>query len=162
MRPATPLAERIARYIYREPMSGCWLWTGSCTHNGYGQTNLHVARDVNKHIGAHVASWIVHNGDVPMGAHVLHKCDVRCCVNPSHLFLGDRSDNMQDCLAKGRFSSHGSPGETNPRATLTAAAVEKIRAEYVRGTTRQVDLAKKYGIGQSQISRVIRGEHWQS
>lgn len=31
------LPERIQKKIMPEPMSGCWLWTGSIDHKGYGK-----------------------------------------------------------------------------------------------------------------------------
>jgi len=35
---------------------------------------------------------------------VLHTCDNPPCGNDRHLFLGTQSDNMIDCLNKGRWS----------------------------------------------------------
>jgi hypothetical protein len=34
--------------------------------------------------------------------YVLHKCDVRNCINPDHLWIGSAADNNRDCAAKGR------------------------------------------------------------
>jgi hypothetical protein len=53
--------------------------------------------------GAHVVSYEIHNGRVPAGLRVLHRCDVGMCVNPSHLFIGTAKDNTADMIAKGRF-----------------------------------------------------------
>jgi len=39
------------------------------------------------------------------GKDVCHTCDVRLCCNPAHLFIGTRSDNVADCVAKGRYSN---------------------------------------------------------
>lgn len=78
--------------------SGCWLWKSTITIHGYGLHNYK-----RKRMAAHRVSWILHNGEIPQGLFVLHKCDVRSCVNPAHLFLGTQSDNMQDCIKKGRF-----------------------------------------------------------
>jgi hypothetical protein len=36
------------------------------------------------------------------GVDVCHTCDVRCCIEPHHLFNGTRLDNMQDAAKKGR------------------------------------------------------------
>jgi hypothetical protein len=35
---------------------------------------------------------------------VLHRCDVKACVRPDHLFLGNQSDNLSDAALKGRLA----------------------------------------------------------
>ena len=62
---------------------------------GYGATNGN---------SAHRLSYSAFNGVIPDGMCVLHRCDVPLCVNPAHLFLGTRLDNMQDCFMKGRYA----------------------------------------------------------
>ena len=83
--------------IERIPFSGCWLWTGSCMANGYGQIGYK-----GKNAYAHRVSWILHIGPIEPGMHVLHRCDVKNCVNPNHLFVGTADDNMKDMISKGR------------------------------------------------------------
>ena len=84
-----------------EPISGCWLWIKTTDHKGYA----HI-RNNGKILLGHRLAWELHNGPIPEGLRVLHHCDVRCCVNPYHLFLGTDSDNMKDCSRKGRLRGH--------------------------------------------------------
>ena len=81
-----------------EPNSGCWLWTASVDRVGYG----HIWLD-GKLKQSHRFMWELFNGSIPHGMKILHKCDVRSCVNPNHLFLGTQKENMQDCKKKGRI-----------------------------------------------------------
>jgi hypothetical protein len=96
----TSLLERFEAKIQPEPNSGCWLWDSSLTGGGYGTIGLGT-RAQGKEL-AHRVSWELFRGEIADGLWVLHKCDVRCCVNPDHLFLGTHSDNMRDCVAKNR------------------------------------------------------------
>lgn len=77
----------------------CWLWTGAKIHNGYGQCLVGK-----KLMVAHRFIYQFINQKVlPKDIYVCHKCDVRNCVNPKHLFEGTHQDNMDDGKAKKRF-----------------------------------------------------------
>lgn len=89
--------------------SGCWLWKGSKNHNGYGEVSYKHCHS--KRALAHRVSWAIHQGKIPDGLCVLHKCDVRNCVNPDHLFLGTQQDNLRDCYQKGRMRGWIKPGQ---------------------------------------------------
>jgi hypothetical protein len=79
------------------PSSGCWLWKGCKGKNIYGS-----AYKERRNIQAHRLSWELYRGPIPDGLQVLHRCDVRSCVNPEHLFIGTQSDNMADMYRKQR------------------------------------------------------------
>lgn len=83
-----------------EPNTGCLLWTETIRSNGYGAITFK-----NKPILSHRLSWQISFGQIPKGVSVLHKCDVRACVNPDHLFLGTQKDNILDMMFKNRFPS---------------------------------------------------------
>lgn len=75
----------------------CWLWTGFVNEDGYGVSYLKCVRNT-----CHRIAWILTNGPIPPKMSVLHKCDIRNCVNPEHLFLGTQKDNVQDMKLKKR------------------------------------------------------------
>ena len=75
----------------------CWLWTGAISSSGYGSFRIGE-----KNFKAHRQSYIMHTGQIPQSLEVCHSCDVRSCVNPEHLWLGTRSDNMKDMFSKNR------------------------------------------------------------
>lgn len=90
----------------------CWVWTAAVVGSrnpkykrigGYGAFG--VGGKVRR---AHRVSWELANGPIPDGALVCHSCDNRSCVRPSHLFIGDQSDNVHDMDAKGRRVNPGS------------------------------------------------------
>ena len=75
----------------------CWLWLGPRHRNGYGK-----AKWRGRTWRAHRLSWELFREPVPRGLQVCHRCDVRHCTNPEHLFVGTAKDNAQDREAKGR------------------------------------------------------------
>ena len=150
------------------PISGCWLWTASMMANGYGQLGYK-----GKNAYAHRVSWILHKGQIDDGLFVLHRCDVRCCVNPAHLFLGSAKDNMHDMISKGRQNFNWKQGkppgnkgkrssisrEKHGMAKLTDQNVAEIRRRYATGET-QKSLGIEFGVIQPHISRIVRNENW--
>jgi len=103
------LQSRFDKKYIPEPMSGCWLWTGSVNNSGYGQFTM-----FGRIVGAHRVSYELHNGVIGRDnkdktLHVLHKCDNPLCVNPDHLFIGTAKDNVTDMISKGRkkFAGRG-------------------------------------------------------
>ena len=132
-----------------EERNGCWLWDGDLKESGYG---LFCA--FGKKWAAHRASWMLFRGPIPDGLHVLHRCDVRNCVNPDHLWLGTHSENMQDMTAKGR--RRGPAGEAATWAILDEAKVREILASDEPGAA----LARRFGVGSTTIYAVRNGRTW--
>lgn len=80
--------------------AGCWLWQGNLSLKGYGQTNYRT-----KTIPIHRFMYkIVNKIELSTKQYVCHRCDVRNCCNPEHLFIGTQFDNMADSVRKGRHA----------------------------------------------------------
>jgi hypothetical protein len=133
----------------------CDEWPNARTRKGYGKL-----RRAGRYLLAHRDAWERKFGPIPDGLFVLHRCDNPPCRNTDHLFLGTNADNVADMISKGRKKWKSSPGEGNGRAVLSSEQVREIQTRYVRGATRQVDLAAEYGISQSQISNIVLGRSW--
>lgn len=146
------LRDKVLNGSIPEPNSGCWLWDHSYNPRGLGYGRLFDGRNRGWRT-AHRVSWEVFRGPIPDGMHVLHKCDVPICVNPNHLFLGTQADNNRDMFSKGR--AYDRRGHKNPRSKLSSEQVSLLRSMPKKN---QSLLAKQFGISQSSISRVQRGE----
>ena len=140
-----------------EPNSGCWLWLGSSSPDGYG---LVGKRQNNAPIYAHrVACEAVH-GEIPCGMYACHHCDNPSCVNPDHLYIGTPSENISDAYRRKRRSRTNSgtfpEGETHRNAKLNVDAVRFIRKSH-EGVA---SLGRRFGVSMSSISDVRAGRTW--
>ena len=127
--------------VVRIPWSGCWIWLGGLTPQGYGQVVGPWGREL-----VHRAFYEAFKGLLSGNLCVLHTCDVRCCVNPDHLYAGTLKDNMRDKINRNR-GNHIGP------ALFTADQVKEIRVLLDQGVS-QVDIATKFKCSQGTISNI--------
>jgi hypothetical protein len=100
---------------------------------------------------AHRLSWVFHRGPIPPGMVICHRCDTPACINPDHLFVGTQSDNIRDCMRKGRkWPVHG---DYNGHAKITDVDALAIMADNRTHTA----IAEAYGLHQSTVSRIKAG-----
>lgn len=144
--------ERFLSHVYPEPNTGCWLWA-ACTNKktGYGV----VGDKANDFGHAHRKSYFLFKGDFDRSMHVLHTCDVRCCVNPDHLYLGSNLDNSADKMRRGRQAN----GERIATSKLNVNQVLQIRIDKKLGISSR-EIGGKYGIARQNVNAIISRKHW--
>lgn len=128
----------------------CWIWRNSNKITGYGIINYQ-----GKAKSAHRYSYELFKGEIPKNHEICHTCDNRRCVNPEHLFLGSKTENMQDALKKGRFSL----GENHYQNKLSEKQVKEIRKEREKGRS-YIDIGKEYGISQESVYDIVKRRTW--
>src|SRR6266853_2921186 len=131
-----------ARIVEISDDDSCWLWKGKPNHNGYGRLTVN-RRDER----VHRIMYCLHYGPFDNERMVLHRCDNRLCVRPSHLFLGDAYENAKDRQKKGRTARWYGPQHHNSK--LTAKQVRFIRKAVKQGKFTQRYLAKYFGVHES-------------
>ncbi len=179
---ALSVEERFWSHVDIRGPDDCWPWMGSKS-KGYGR--FAVTRG--KQVGAHCFAYELVKGPIPPGLDVLHSCDFPPCCNPVHLWSGTHTDNMQDCVAKGRKAhicgeqhySHTHPerlargerhgwrthpesiprGERCGSAKLTETKVREIRRLFAVGTTK-IAIARLMGVCHATIRQIVFRKTW--
>lgn len=163
------LLRTLTRYRWRR-VGGCWLWTRACMPTGYGEQRFRGTTH-----NVHRLSWMLFKGPIPGRLHVLHRCDIRRCFNPDHLFLGTNQDNTNDKIAKGRMR-HGHVygddhparkhpetyiryGEEHPRARITWDVARQIRS-LSRGGVKHSDIATMLGVNRGSVYAIVNNQQW--
>lgn len=126
----------------------CWLWIGAINNKGYGLFRGKLA---------HRCAFEMYNGSIPDGLDVCHNCpngDNPKCVNPSHLFLGTRFQNMQDAIGKGRIPK----GSQKSQAKLTEEQVNAI-LKFPKDVPHS-QVARLYAVSRTLIRRIRNGVCW--
>ena len=121
-----------------EPMSGCFLWAGCSTSEGYGRVRVH-----NRTEFAHRVAYSEYVGEIPDVHLVRHKCDNPSRVNPSHLVLGSDVDNAFDKVLRRRVHRKVS----NDDVLAIRSALGRYR-----------DIAAAHGVSASFVSLIKNGQ----
>lgn len=129
----------------------CWNWLGN-KRNGYGRFWVE-----DRLLSAHRVSWELAYGSIKEGIKVLHHCDNPSCVNPSHLFLGTQTDNMQDMTKKNRRK--GPIGSECHNVRLDETKVKDIRIARLNGL-EYTEIASLFGVSKGCINHILNGRSW--
>lgn len=129
--------------------NGCWMWNKKRGSDGYGRLSIKGVWTL-----AHRYSWEIHNQSSASGMFVIHSCDNPACVNPDHLRLGTASDNMQDCIKRGRQVKAGGNG-----TKLTQEKADEIRRLHNSGILIH-QISRIYSVSRRHIRDIIKGIYW--
>jgi hypothetical protein len=127
-----------------EPNSGCWLWIGHISANGYAKLGSGYA---------HRVSYESHVGPIEGGLVIDHVCRTKSCVNPHHLELVTQAENVQrgvpfwrrrpgpqalktHCLKGHPFSGSNLYVKPNGRRVCRACAQDQRASHKLRGAVR--------------------------
>ena len=146
--------DKTIKESFREKTGLDWQWKAGKSSAGYGL--MWIGKKLEY---AHRISYIIHNGKISPGMHVLHSCDDPGCVNPEHLHLGTNEDNIREKVERGRSVNQVYYGEENPKAKFTNKQIIDIRKRYKNGT-RQCVFVKEYGVSRTTISDIVNRKIW--
>lgn len=138
----------------------CAIWTGLKIKTGYGRIGR--GRANGGMILAHRLSWLLHFKFLIPELHVLHHCDNPSCIRATHLFIGTDADNVRDMCLKGRHANTAGllAGELHPESKLTWQQVGEIRQMYIKGITKQRDIAAQFNVSQRLIWNIVNNKAW--
>jgi len=130
--------------------SGCWIFHGPRNNMGYGM----VSAGGNPML-AHRFFYQQVNGPIPAGMDACHRCDNPACCNPDHIFIGTRTDNMRDAVAKGRVRR----GETSAQARFSESDVLDMRRRHCAGETTG-EIGRRYDTSYKTVWAIVHRKAW--
>lgn len=144
----------VCKILYYSDRSGgpdsCWNWTRG-KNKGYGWLG---SGDKNPTYAHRLMYEAVHNVSLPSKTVVRHKCDNRACVNPAHLEIGSRADNIQDMMDRGR-NNQLKGGDHNKAKLTEEQALEIYHAREKASVT-----AERFGVSESTVWNIRTGKGW--
>lgn len=136
---------------------GCWEWTGWA-----GKSKVHPQFKMDgKHFLARRVAWQLVRGPIPDGTKLLMTCECQVCINPAHAIAVTESEKGKRAAAKGAFSSLTRCKKISDVRRARQAKLTLEQAQEIRFSNgRAVELAEKFGVHESRIYAIWRGESW--
>lgn len=126
-------------------LGACWVYDEDhCFKMGYGRVQIEGGTEY-----AHRFSYLLEYGEFDRSLFVLHKCDIRPCVRPSHLFLGTQGDNCLDKRNKGRCPS-----------VLTRGDAEEIILLALATDLSSAAIGRLFGVNKATVKDILNGRSW--
>lgn len=136
--------------------NNCWIWKGTKDISGYGEIIDFENRKKKK---SHRFTYELFKGEIPKDKFVLHKCDVRSCCNPDHLWIGNQSDNIKDATEKNRMKNQFQSQEGHWNHKLKTEEVREIKRLNQEGMKAK-KLSEKFSVHVETIRDILKGRTW--
>lgn len=127
---------------------GCFVFVGSKTKAGYGFVTYKQ-----KNYYLHRLSYSAFVGEIPKDKVVMHTCDTPGCINPLHLAVGTKGDNMKDMILKGR--------DHHPKGRGSGSLMSEAERLYIRqqvGSASCREIARQLGRSNYAVYRYVWGK----
>ena len=133
------LPERFWSKVVPEPNSGCWLWLGATTRNGYGHIWWPSGTNRKRTIGAHrLIAMVAHDASDKHATD--HRCENTLCCNPDHLQVLTRKQHVAVTLQRRGPTTHCPNG--HPTIAGDVQCLECVRTRRAMTHRRRI-LAKR-------------------
>lgn len=132
------------------PFAGCMIWEGATDRGGYARKWVNGKNDILHRVIYQCVTGKSLNEETK----VCHTCDIRCCVNPAHLFEGTTHDNILDAVSKGRMAS----GTANGASKFDDNVVTDIIRLREEGHTQE-HISIRTGVSRSHVGRILAGKY---
>ncbi len=122
----------------------CWEWKAGKSRS-YG---MFLNKETGKVETAHRFSYRLTYGKIEKGKLICHKCDNRGCVNPNHLYQGDKGTNAADCKGRTGRVSRWYKGEL--------WLIRHLHSKEIA----QGAIAKMFKVSSTIISRIVKDPNY--
>lgn len=129
--PRLSRTDRVRLMAQVMPTAACDVWLGAVGRDGYGRFSLTRPGGGERIVTSHLAAATIAFGPIPLGATLMHDCDVRICVStgPGDLRVATQRENVRQAVRRGRAAGP-KPGLVDVRgpAGASRAVQDALRA----------------------------------
>jgi|GEM_PF-2002265 len=154
-----------------DPATHCWIWQGCTVHGSPRIWTAHLDDMVKRVLSGPRAVWYIAHG-TPLGQRIAYMgCWNQRCVCPAHVrAAADRSHFTQAAARAGCFrmsQERRTANRANAAAARAAAGIVDTPIHLVQavrdaaGTTTQREIARRLGLSNTIVSRIVRGINFQ-
>lgn len=147
--------ENIVSRAVLDPTTACWLWPGAQTGKGYGAVTTRVNGKTRNFYVHRLMAWVHLSYDGDPDLEICHRCNVKLCFNPDHLYIATHAQNMKDA-GRDRLMKFG---KSHHATKLSVESVRQIWPDLESGLS-WAKIAKKFGVATGTIQDLVEGRTW--